>query len=543
MEITSNWYEIDEPYIDNKSDKSFTYNIIRDDININNKVLSSVDSINFSMNFQEQFILLNKAFIEINLTVARANAAQAQESWGMNFGLSHLLFNSAKLSVNGSNIETINNNYMYVPLMKALLTGSKQNFESDFIHKGFVLDGPAPGMSPKLYHVSRANNFSFYPSGITTSYVNIDPSIAWTGMYVCGADNALLARNTVCANYVGITANQPFNINEGMYIRNTINSLEPYSRLYDAVQNTSGVPTTALGGDSYVNPDSTSRSYSTKIYLKDMFSFANDYRKVLLGHNLTIELSTNTNMSTMFTVQTNQVSSGDVTINSCRLFMPVLKPDASTQAEIYKKISKPIHIITRPYDIRSESFISDGTNSQVKTFNIKTLPDKLEYLICFMVPTRGATAQIGKSAMSFAHNYLVEARLDIGGLSIPNKAITSDFPKKQIHQLYQMFLDCCDISDESNASLSFEMFRRFYPMICFNLTTLDEEVFKGEKSVTLDTKFSSAGLVASGYTSVTDVNYPGAVVIPSFTMYFCCVYKRFGKLEIVDKHMEYSLYR
>jgi len=105
-----------------------------------------------------------------------------------------------------------------------------------------------------------------------------------------------------------------------------------------------------------------------------------------------------------------------------------------------------------------------------------------------------------------------------------------------------MYLDCCGIDDNKLApALSYEEWCRYYPIFCFDLTTVDESLFMGNKELRIHAYFETPANAAP-FQSVNNVNGGGSGGRPnvqSFNANVAIVYQKVGTLQTGNEGIKF----
>lgn len=212
----------------------------------------------------------------------------------------------------------------------------------------------------------------------------------------------------------------------------------------------------------------TKDSQTVKIWipLKYIFDFFNEYKKVMTGFQVKIEIQRNDSKNMLYTdIQNPEFK---VIVENLSLWLPYVKfkNSAAIKFNELKLSDRPIEINWDHYNIiKSNVFFKNASGS----CTIPATSD--EVLSLYVIPQYNERNEnMNKNNLMFDHLDMMECWLMINNVKVPTVSYTMDFNKNDFNRLYTAMLDAGmnNITAETGCMINYSNFSQ-YPIICFNL--------------------------------------------------------------------------
>lgn len=212
----------------------------------------------------------------------------------------------------------------------------------------------------------------------------------------------------------------------------------------------------------------TKNSQTVKIWipLKYIFDFFNEYKKVMTGFQVKIEIQRNDSKNMLYT----DIQNPDfkVLVEDLSLWLPYVrfKNSASVKFNELKLSNTPIEINWDHYNIiKSNVFYKNSSGS----YSIPATSD--EVLSLYVIPQyEDRNENMNQNNMMFDHLDMIECWLMINNIKVPTVSYMMDFNKNDYNRLYYALLESGmnNINSETGCMINYSNFSK-YPIICFNL--------------------------------------------------------------------------
>jgi len=473
--LESYWWDLSQVPQVFSSESRFEYSEFTSD-NVSDTTFELGNEIRFTINEISQYIVPNKAFLEIKVTLTKPNAS---DHTTLANPMAHVLFEKARYIIGTTAIEDINDNYYYSALVKGLVSHTRAWIETAGYSQGWALDGTAPAGSIMLnpnfnYSVNAYNELNTISYGTTSPGVVPKAHAASnTGVFSAGYQNYGFFKRRMRA----------FPING--------------QRIYPAPAGTPGVPAYNAGGNIR-GLQQTQETYVLKLPLADMFSFCRDVKTVFYGTKHQVVL--NLNKKTDIMIQSVQddgttaspLTNANIKIDKISLWMPYVKPSTAMDIKLnnflYENKMRPLMFY--PTYVFSDTRTVPAATSYTMDYQVMSIIHRPVQVYFFM--THNGAGQHGMSRMAFIHNFIKNVQLKIGTENYPIRRIDVNMERKEGLLPYQMYLDCCGIGDDKiDPALSEDDWYRYYPIFCFELSTLEESLFTGGKTLHISAHFEA----------------------------------------------------
>jgi len=478
----------------------------------------------------------HKAFLEIQVTLTK-HGATADQLAGFTNPIAHVLFSGARYSINNTSIEYIDNHYPYSALVRGLTSKTRSWINTQGAMEGWALDGATSAGDVNINlnrNVNDATSINYaYVSDTTNAGIRNKLTFAGaTSAAIVAELNQLNAGASVLRGAVQQATNPGFfkRLNYGFPV--------PGESVFTSSANTPGVPAQAAGG-TLRGAEVATQSYTLKLPLSEVFAFCRDITKVFVGYFHTIEFTRNQNIDQMIqTVEGATVrTTAHITLDKVKLWMPYVKPSISMQAVLTDKLAKNdiLPILFRPMRVHAYQFNPGAVTNYTLNWNVAVLDGRPEHIYFFM--THAGAGQTGISKMTFTSNFIKSLNITVGSVDYPTRTLEMDIEKKQGLLPYQMYLDCCGFNDTlTDPALTYRDWLKFYPIFCFDLTTVEPETFLGGKTLEIKGRMVSPiqadGFISSADNQAVPANNiaDGAIHIPNFIAYAAIIYRKSGYL-------------
>jgi len=515
----SHWWDLDEiPTID-ESNSRFEYKRFYTESTSANTVFNANREIRFNVNEISQYLVPSKAFLDIKVTITK-NAAADYTTFLNPAG--HVLFEKARYEIGTSVIEDINDHYQFSALVRGIIGHSRNWMETAGYDQGWALDGCAPAGSIMINpNVDSAQVYTFRNTW----------SIGSTGPEV--VPKAYANDNT--GTFVSTFGNY------GFFKRYMKGFPRNGKRVFPADAGTAGVPAEDAGGNLR-GLEQTEETYNFKVPLADVFAFCRDVKKVFFGFQHRISLWKNSKVHNMIHAANTARAITDITLNHIHLYMPYVKPSVNMDTKMlsYLAENKMRPLIFYPTNIHTETITVPANTTYTFDWQVKSIAHRPMHIYFFM--THNATTQDGISPTTFMHNFIKNLQISIGTDKFPYDRIEMDVAQEQAVLPYQMYLDCCGIDDNKSApALSYEEWCRYYPVFCFDLSTVEETIFIGNKTLAIHAYFETPANAApfqsnDGNGAATNSSRPN---VQSLNAYAAIVYQKVGTLQTGNEGIKF----
>jgi len=252
----------------------------------------------------------------------------------------------------------------------------------------------------------------------------------------------------------------------------------------------SGLATRYLSRTSNAAAD----TYNVAVPLSELFSFCKDIRTVYRKHQHRIDFTLNKNIhSILHRNGAADLGLDAIEIKKMRLWLCFVEPSVDTKAKLgmlFQNYEVPRPVKYSPYDIfwRRDNVAS-------LTWQLPTLTRRPMHLYFFATNPPKA-AQDGVSPTVFQHRSIRSVRFMIGGIEHPYRGLDCDFTdgEEDFERAYNMYLQCVGTTspEDQDVMISRKEFKNNYPIFCFDLTNLNEEVFAGPKNFVINAEMTAA---------------------------------------------------
>jgi len=544
----SYWWGIDEVSKIDSSNSTFEYiNYTPDQSVAGTTFQQGPDTFTFTIRDKERSILPHKAFFDIKVSLTRAASTDAELA-GFSNPIAHVLFDACSYSINNTVVETTDKHYPYSALVRGLVGKTRSWINTEGFLQGWALDGltGAGDVNINLNRTVQAatrHNYSIYNETSTVGIRNkfqFDGSSGGNAADVAGILEQLNLLNLTAGNAWRPTYIVQQATNPGFFKRYSLAHPIPGEYVFQTIQSTAnnvdGVPVSGNGG-FLRGAASATQTYHVKLPLSDMFAFCRDFPKVYFGYFHTIQLTRNRDINQMVqrVVGSTARDLSHVTLQKIELWMPYVKPSEEFKAQFLTKLvdnsGKPLSrpIIFNPTRIIHSHFNPGATTTYPMNWNVGVVEGRPEHIYFFMTHNDNNR---GISRMTFTHNFIKRLTLTVGARDFPIRELNVDLAKKDIGIAYEMYKNCCGYNDSyTDPALTPRDWMKFYPIFCFDLTTVEEDLFMGSKSLYVKATFiaptQAEGFISSDNTDANAVA-DGAIHIPPFNAYVAITYRKSG---------------
>ncbi len=246
--------------------------------------------------------------------------------------------------------------------------------------------------------------------------------------------------------------------------------------------------------------------YTVSIPLREYLGLLRFYNRVIIGYRLTFDLFVNDMSQILF--RASGVADGKISIDRARLRFYYVVPspaiDAQLKSFLAKKEQVPIAWETvRAF--RSDRLSYNTTRVQYRVGNLGKKPAK----VVFFFQNQARTSSQASNSSMFDSIGVSQANIRINSAAWPNAPYTCDFSTSDTVELYDAFLASSGkmLDTETGTAVSRKDFKNLWPMLCFPLSHLPDNLFiNTQPSLTLE------ATVATGGASSTDDFYVYCVV-------------------------------
>jgi len=529
------WWDLDEQSRIDESNTAFEYiNYPPETPVAGTTFQAGPTTFTFTIRDKERYLVPHKAFFEIKVTIEKA----AGQLVALNNPCAHVLFDKCAYSINQTVIDRTDKNYPLVTLARGLTTKTRSWINTQGAMEGWALDGATANgdVNINLNRPVDAATRLRYAIVDETTDAGIRNKYTFAA---AGADaGARVAALVNELNLVNDTHNVIFQAsNPGFLKRMTYAFPLPGERVFNAPAGTGGVPADTAGGNLRAIPTATTQTYTLKLPLSEMFAFCRDVQKVFFGYFHTIELSRNQHVYQILhrAGGANARDLSHITLDKIELWMPYVKPSTSMAANLLSRLAKDtvMPLLFRPTRIFERQIAAPGTNNYTLNWNVGSIEGRPEHIYFFM--THSSAEHNGVNSMTFTHNFIKNLRITVGSHDFPIREMQMNIEKKEALLPYQMYLDCCGFNDTlTDPALTYRDWLKFYPIFCFDMTTVEDEVFSVGKSLIVKATFAGP-TTANNFISTDDANAGGAandaaIHIPAFKAYAAITYRKSGYL-------------
>jgi len=531
------WWDLDEQSRIDESNTAFEYiNYPPETPVAGTTFQAGPSSFTFTIRDKERYLVPHKAFFEIKVRITKENATQIV---ALNNPCAHVLFESCSYSINNTVIDRTDKHYPLSTLVRGLVNKTRSWINTQGTMEGWALDGATSNGDVNI-NLNRAltnTRLNYCIIGETT-----DAGIRNKLRVANGANDAAII------NHINLTAADDLagastltylveqSTNPGFLKRLTYSHPLPGERVFTAPVGTGGVPTQANGGNLRAAVDQNYQIYTLKLPLSEMFAFCRDVQKVFFGYFHTIELTRNQTIHQIVHRAAGTARDlSHITLDKIELWMPYVKPSTSMAANLLTRLSKDtvMPLLFRPTRVFERHITAPGTNNYTLNLNVGQVEGRPEHIYFFM--THAAAEHNGINLMTFTHNFIKTLRITVGSHDFPIREMQMNIEKKEALLPYQMYLDCCGYNDTlTDPAITYRDWLKFYPIFCFDMTTVEDDVFSVGKSLIIKATFTGPttanNFIATDDADGNDIANDAAIHIPAFKAYVAVTYRKSGYL-------------
>ena len=257
-----------------------------------------------------------------------------------------------------------------------------------------------------------------------------------------------------------------------------------------------------------VNPQAANGvwNFSATLPLKNIFSFCNDYRKVIYGMKHQISLTRTNNTRALFRINNAVNASGElpalvaaandvkVNITTLKWVMPYVRPSLEKQNELMKIIEEKEQVPIAFLNKRCESITVPTTTKF--TWNLQ-LPGGIEhprFIIIEFQTGRGNDQTTNNASFDVTGLNVTNAYISLNGERYPYSDVGTDYATNKYTKWYHEYLRFFNKYNSDNmgeACLSYLDFIKMAPLYVFDISNQPEKLKNTTIDATLNMTFSA----------------------------------------------------
>ena len=218
-------------------------------------------------------------------------------------------------------------------------------------------------------------------------------------------------------------------------------------------------------------------TFSFRVPLKHIFSFCEDYNKILYGMKQTLTLTRNDDNNVIFRV--NTAAAGKITLDNISWYVPHVMPADREEMELYKIIEKKEKLPVGYRMIQCDSISVDQATSFTWRLGVQSSPEVPRFIIVgFQTNKSGSQRQ---NPSTFNHVGVKNIYATLNSTRYPAAEYNISFSRQQISRVYgdvALFRSKFFNMDElvSNPNISPSDYRALYPLFLFDVSKQSERL-------------------------------------------------------------------